>query len=198
MTKKEIKQRHKPWISNEILKLMQKRDKVNKLKLNAKDDIAKDLYFKKYKILRNQIVALSRKSKKQYYQNYFTQNSDNLRNTWRGIKSIINMDGKDKSNPTSLLIDKDLVTDPTKVANEFNNYFSNIAGKLQASIHSQGQDFNNYLHNKSEHCLFIQPTDKYEIINTINNLSNKASGPNSIPMFYIDRNRHQTDLLTPL
>ena len=91
------------------------------------------------------------------------------------------MDKKDKLNPTSLLVDNELITDPSKVANEFNNYFSNIAGKLQATIHSQGHDFKDYLNNKSEHCFFIQPTHKYEIMYMINNLEDKTSGPNSIP-----------------
>ena len=91
------------------------------------------------------------------------------------------MDRKGKTEYTSLLIDNELITDPIRVANEYNNYFSNIAGKLQASIYSQGQDFNDYLHKKSERCFFVQPTHKYEIIDIINNLDNKASGPHSIP-----------------
>jgi hypothetical protein len=181
MTKKEVKQSQKPWITNEILKLIQQRDKLHKHYIKAKDEIVKDLFHNKYKTLRNQIVSLCRQSKKEYYQNYFITNSDNLRNTWRGIKSVINLNGKDNSHPTSLLINNDLITDPTKIANEFNNYFSKIAGKLQSSIHSQGQDFNEYLQNKSECSFFIKPTDKYEIIDTINsNINNKASGPNSI------------------
>ena len=49
-------------------------------------------------------------------------------------------------------------------------------------MHTQGQDFNKFLHNKSDFSLFIKPTTKYEIIDTITgNINNKASGPNSIP-----------------
>ena len=79
-----------------------------------------------------------------------------------------------------------MVTEPIEVANQFNNYFSNIASKLQASIYTQGQDFNKYLKNNAEHSFFINSTDKYEIIDIINkNLNNKASGPNSIPNIII-------------
>ena len=47
-------------------------------------------------------------------------------------------------------------------------YFSSIASKLQGKIFRG---------------IFIKPTDRIEVINTINNLStNKAMGPNSIPM----------------
>ena len=80
------------------------------------------------------------------------------------------------------MINKELNTDPIEIANEFNNYFSNIAGKLQSSIQSQGQDFNDYLHDRSDINFFIKPTHKYEIMDSISaNINNKASGPNSIP-----------------
>ena len=68
------------------------------------------------------------------------------------------------------------------VFGQYNNHFSSVAGKLQASIHSQGQDFNSYLQNKSECSFFVKATNKYEIVDTItSNINNKASGPNSIP-----------------
>ena len=39
-----------------------------------------------------------------------------------------------------------------------------------------------YLSNESSSTIFLQPTDKEEIANSISSLnSNKASGPNSIP-----------------
>ena len=125
---------------------------------------------------------MCRQSKKDYYQNYFTTNSKNLRNTWRGIKSIIHLNKKDKFHPSSLTINNELSNDPKEISNEFNSYFSSIAEKLQSSIHFQGQDFNDYLHNHSEHNFFITPTNKFEIIDMIdNNINNKACGPNSIP-----------------
>ena len=42
--------------------------------------------------------------------------------------------------------------------------------------------FSDYLSNESSSTIFLQPTDKEEIANSISSLnSNKASGPNSIP-----------------
>ena len=98
-----------------------------------------------------------------------------------------------QKNTTSLLINNNLINDPTQVANEFNNYFSNIAKNLQAKIHSQGQDFNKYLGDKSKNTFFISPTDKTEIIDIINKHinMNKASGPNSFPSMIIDLIKEQ-------
>ena len=75
-----------------------------------------------------------------------------------------------------------MIYEPTEIANNFNNYFSTIAKKLQGDIHYHGQDYNSYLKNKNEKKFFISPTEKHKIINIINNLNvNKSTGPHSIP-----------------
>ena len=61
MTKNEIKGKLKPWITNDTIKLMKKRDSLYKHYLKAKDELVKDLFHKKYKTLRNQIVTLQTK-----------------------------------------------------------------------------------------------------------------------------------------
>ena len=67
------------------------------------------------------------------------------------------------------------------VAETFNNYFSTIASELQGKIKHFGKDFSFYLKNSNPNNFFINPTDKNEIINIINNISiNKATGPHSI------------------
>ena len=43
-----------------------------------------------------------------------------------------------------------LITEPKKVANIFNNYFSPIAMKLQETTDDNGEDFNMYLNNRKE------------------------------------------------
>ena len=54
--------------------------------------------------------------------------------------------------------------------------------KLQGQIYHKGHDFTHFLKNKNAYSFFINPTDKYEIINIINSLcTNKASGPHSVP-----------------
>ena len=69
-----------------------------------------------------------------HYQKYFSENANNAKNTWRGIKSIIHVNSMTKSQPTSLLVNKELINEPKKIANAFNNYFSTIASDLQGKI----------------------------------------------------------------
>ena len=139
-----------------------------------------------YKELRNQIVTLCRLSKKLHYQKFFTEKANNIKNTWKGIKSIINIWSNTKNVPTSLLVNNRVNSDPTKIANTFNNYFSSIAGNLQGEIYHNGQDFNNYLKYSNEYNFFMNPTDKYEIVDIINNLNvNTSTGPHSIPNYIL-------------
>ena len=79
-------------------------------------------------------------------------------------------------------MNNNISSDPTEIANSFNNYFSSIASKLQGKIYHNGKDFTHYLKNSNEYNFFMNPTDKNEIINIINNFNmNKSTGPHSIP-----------------
>ena len=182
LTRKEIKMRIKPWINNDICKAIKIRETLYRKFIKAKDPLIKEEYFNNYKVLRNQIVTLCRESKKLYYQNFFSKNCNNLKNTWKGIKSIINIKSKNTFTPTSILNENGIISEPVEVANAFNDYFSSIAGKLQAKIHQNGLDFTKYLLYNNPHSFFIEPTDKFEVLNIINDLNvSKACGPHSIP-----------------
>ena len=52
--------------------------------------------------------------------------------------------------PTSIILENKMIYEPTEIANNFNNYFSIIAKKLQGDIHYHGQDYNSYLKSKNE------------------------------------------------
>ena len=182
MTPKEIKRKLNPWITNEIIKQINKRNKTHGKFLREDNPEKKIALHETFKNLRREVTQMIVKSKKDYYAKYFEDNSHDLRKTWRGIKGIIRMGENDKSNNISLMIENELVNDPTEVANEFNNYYANIAKKIQQSIYTQGQDFHKYLGSRSDKTFFISPTDKDEILDMINYINmNKASGPNSIP-----------------
>ena len=82
----------------------------------------------------------------------------------------------------TVLDNGDTVTNPYDIANTFNNYFASIAETTKKSIKYSHKHFSDYLSNESISTLFLQPTDREEIVNIITSLnSNKASGPNSIP-----------------
>ena len=98
-----------------------------------------------YIILRNQIVAIIRKSKTLHYQKYFTENAKDIRKTWSGIENIINFRTMIEGQPTSMIIENKLKTDHTKIAEGFNNFFSSIAEKLQQNLTFGNNNFSKYL-----------------------------------------------------
>ena len=182
MTKKEVKLMLKPWITQDILKSMKSRDSILYNYNHTKNENKKEELKQKYKQLKNKITEDTRKSKMKYYHNFFAQNANNIKTTWKGIKNIININTKRKSQPTSLLLNNKLITDPKIVASKFNDYFSSIAEKLQGEIKYFGKDFSHFLKDANPYNLFIKPTSVPEVINNINDLNqNKALGPNSIP-----------------
>ena len=130
LNKKEIRLQTKPWITNGILNSIKRRDKLLRKYIEAKDPTRKEELRTEYKTLRNRITYIICNSKKNHFQQYFAENCDNIRKTWTGIKNIINIRTITKNQPSSMLIDKNLKTNPADIAEGFNAYFSSIAEKL--------------------------------------------------------------------
>ena len=81
--------------------------------------------------------------------------------------------------PTLLLLDNgDTITNIYDIANTFNNYFASIAETTKKRKKCSHKHFSDYLSNEIISALFLQPTNREEIVNIINFI---ASGQNSIP-----------------
>ena len=182
LTRKEMNQQSKPWITLGIKNSIKRRDNLRKKVIKAKNTDMKNDYLGRYKELRNQIVTLCRVSKKNYYHNYFAKNANNLKNTWKGINNLINLNKKIKVEPSSLMVDEQLITDSKDVANEYNNYFSTVASRLRNKIYDNHDSFMSYLRDRKVNTFVCYPTNKDEVIEIINELDcMKGTGPHSIP-----------------
>ena len=128
------------------------------------------------------LSTLMKRIKMNYYNHYFKTNWDNIKNTWIGIKSILNINNT-HSNITKILVSNGTTTtQPIEIANIFNNFFTSILAKTKESIKYSHKSFSNFLKNKSDDSFFLSPTDEYETINIISSLDpNKSIGPNGIP-----------------
>ena len=124
-----------------------------------------------------------KKTKQAHYDKYFERNWNNINNKWKGMKSLISLKTVASSVPTVLsLYNCDTITNRHGIVNAFiNNYFPSITETTKKSIKYSPKHFSDYLSSESITTLFLQPTDKEEIVSIISSLnSNKASGPNSI------------------
>ena len=98
-----------------------------------------------------------KKSKQTDYDKYFERNWNNIKSTWKGIKSLISLKTVASHLPTVLsLYNGDTITNPYDIANTFNKYFASIAEttKKKQNIHT------NIFQNETISTVFQQPTDK--------------------------------------
>ena len=180
LNKKMMKLRDKPWINFQILKMMKIRDKLFKQFKVSNSSTA----FKVYKQFRNRVVNEIRKSKKNYYQQYFHENKSNMKMLWKGIKDIISLKPKNCDAFSHLVSDDGLkISEPVNIANEFNEYFTKVADEITKKIPRTRKSPLSYLSNRNLNSLLISPCTTNEVSSVIKSLKlGKSSGPNSIPV----------------
>ena len=105
-------------------KKIKRRDKLLHKWITAKDPIRKGLIRTEYKTLRNRITYIINISKKTHYQQFFAENCTNIRKTWTGIKNIINIRNANKNQPSSMLINNSIKTNPKDIAEGFCLFFN--------------------------------------------------------------------------
>ena len=171
----------KPWISKGILTSMKKRDSFLKKSIKSKSDEQKNYFLSQYKLYRNMIIKLCRKSKEDHYICFLNENTNDIKNTWKGVKSIISSSKSKSKSPNSIITNKQVITDKKTITNSFNDYFCSIATKLREAMPNSNIDFSKYLGAHNPNSLFLSPVTPKEIedqISLINN--NKSSGLNTI------------------
>ena len=123
-----MKLKAKPWITLGLQKSTSVKNKLLTNFINKKDSILEEECHTNYKKYRNLVSTLMKKSKQAYYDRYFERNWNNVKNMWKGIKSLISVKTVSSSIPTVLSLDNgDTITNPYDIANTFNNYFASIA-----------------------------------------------------------------------
>ncbi len=175
LTKKEVKRRQNPWITQGLIKSISKKRSlfitIKKRKLKNKNT---DEIHKLYKYYNDTINKLKKRCKRDYYQNYFNINSNNSKKVWAGINKLLNRGRKKQG--TIFLEENGIISDPFKVANKFNDYYINIADKLCKKIPKVDNKFQDYLKNPNKNKLTLNETTPDEVLKIINNLDGKKSG----------------------
>ena len=75
--------------------------------------------------------------KKSKHDKYFERSWNDIKNTWKGIKSLISLKNLYFSVPAVLSLDNGAtITNPYNIANTFNNYFTSTTETTKAlNIH---------------------------------------------------------------
>ena len=72
-SKREERRNAKPWITNDIVKLIKTKDKTYKKFIKEENIVTKEQIYKNYKDQKNEITKLTRKSKKMHYNEYLSK-----------------------------------------------------------------------------------------------------------------------------
>ena len=111
---------------------------------------------------------------KDHYQKFFLENFKNSKQIWIGINTLLNRHKKQQN--TIYLEENGFISDPTKVAYKFNDFFLNIAEKLSAKIENKNSKFQDYLKNPNKSSFHLKETAPDEFVKLIKNLDSKKSG----------------------
>ena len=99
-----------------------------------------------------------------------------MKETWKILNGLINKKSKGKQISTELNGDESKITGDKTIANGFNNFFVNIGPSL-AKIIPKCKDslFTQFLPDKIEDTMFLQPVTEEEIMQQVKNAKNKKS-----------------------
>ena len=102
-----------------IAKLIKLRNKAHARKKRQPNNVNCKRF---YNLLMNRVHRELKKSKKQYYADYFADNVNNIEKTWEGIRKIANVK-KMSMKTTQLNIVGRAIDDEAVLAKNFNNFF---------------------------------------------------------------------------
>ena len=173
------KHKHKKslWITNGIIRSITFRDKLylqlKRSPAGSDQHTVLKMNLNTYKL---HLKRLIRSAKKNYYQGQFSKFKNDIKNTWRTIKQIINRDQNSHDLPDELLIDNSSTCDPSIIANKFNYFFAGIGSKLADAINNpDNANFQDYLLNPSIHNSVFECISEETTMELLNKLKSKPS-----------------------
>ena len=176
----EIKFRSKPWINPDLAKMIRMKNKVLKRsKRQPSNESIKALYNR----FRNRVDRELKRSKKSYYSSYFDKHSSNIKKTWQSNRSLVNVKNKLNLGLTQLNMNGKIIDESKDVANHINDFFINVGPNLDKNIPKVNHiSANHYLRNRNQIDFTIAHISNDEVLQLIQGLPNKGTGPASIPL----------------
>ena len=138
----KVKDLQAPWISKGLKKSSKQKQKLYIKFLKNKSTQNEQIY-KNYKHL---FEKLRKKAKQTYYQSILKDCQNDMRRTWQIMKEIT---GKCKVNsnrfPKSINVNGKSIKKNSRIAEEFNKYFTNVGPNLASKIQNTSKTFEDFL-----------------------------------------------------
>jgi hypothetical protein len=178
---KRVNNQEKPWFSQEINALKSQCDQAYKsYSSNGKPQLLYDLY----KTKRNRYNSAKKRAKLQYYKTMIETTSD-YKEKWKVLNEIR---GKNKTIDVIEKLQRDdkVFTDKKDIANELNDFFSNVGQKTLDDVRTTAENLDvpnhGFPRNSPSNSFKFRPPTAHHVIKAINALKpNKPAGPMGIP-----------------
>ena len=131
LSSKDVKLRTKPWITPDIAKMIRIRNNLFDRKKRQPTNVNIRILYNKF---RNRVNRELKKSKKSHFTDYFNKHNNNIKKTWQGIRSIVNVKNNLNHGLSQLNINGKLVDEPKDIANHINDFFVNVGPELDKNI----------------------------------------------------------------
>ena len=173
---KKIRSKKVPWITIDIKKLINTRDKLKRKAIST--NLENDWF--DYKTSRNKVNIELRNAKKDYYSTKIAGQKFNPKKAWKSINNLLGRQNK----PTvvnEINLGRKNFTTPKDIAEGFNDYFSNIGPDLASKIDTSNYNFETYTKTAESEFAAFQPVTVSHVCSLLHGLSsNKATGIDKI------------------
>ena len=170
-----VKQKNQPqWLSPEILDAMKCRDRHKSI---GNED--------EYKLWRNKTIKMIQKAKRIQYQTFLDNNKNNPSSIYKIFQEVGAGKGlRKQSTIGSVKVGDTFIEDSTGIANEFNDFFVNVASKLKEPVtNTDHTKLKEFCQTKlPEDAKFIIPSiQKEKVLKFLSTIDiNKATGSDMI------------------
>ena len=147
------------------------RNKLYKEFIEEKCPDSKPDMYSAYKAKRNLVTSRLRKAKKDFYNAFFEENKDNVKETWKGIRNLINVSKKATTNIKKIVENGKETTNPVEIANALNNFYVNIGRSVEEKIPKGKTPFSNYLRNRNIFSITLNSCTHDEVRKYISDIS---------------------------
>ena len=172
----------KPWINNEILINIKKRQCLYLLYRRGK--VSHSVYNR----FNNYVTSCIRKAKRIYYFQRFNHYKKDIRNTWKSINSILNKNRMRNDLITELRLGDNTVTGDRNIADTFNLHFSSIGRSISNSVPIPDAGlYSDYLDGNYQNSFVFTPINSACVDSVIQSLKNKRSNIDIVPVVVLKR-----------
>jgi len=187
------KKKHKrsAWMTDGILKSINIKDKLYKVLIQT-DTTNVDLYHKlkqEFITHRSLLRKSIREAKRNYYARTFNIHKNDIKKTWSIINDTLNKKFKSQIHK-HFVVDNEVIDDPSKIADAFNDYFINIGRSLAEHI-PPVHHYSTYMNNYTDCRFHFTLVNEGIVLSIFNKLKNKSSyGHDNISNKLLKRLKH--------